>query len=278
MSKSQELAIQVESINPKKAEQYLTQNTKNRSLRLTRVKAYALQMQRGQWKLIGDPIRFDKDGNLVDGQHRLQAVIMSGKTIKFVVIRNLPEDAFIVMDAGLNRTPGDGLSLIGVGATSHKAAAIRILWVIDAGGDPRKTDDKNAVTRQDVYDYYVQNSPIIEDSTMLGSQMYTHVRGNRSAWITLAVMTGRIDMNLRNKFLEGMRTGANLPPGDPRLALRNWLGNKQNWRVNSAGDHLALYVRAWNDWMTGNKRQTMRLVASDDPFPAIVTTTKEVLL
>jgi hypothetical protein len=164
----------------------------------------------------------------------------------------------------------------GVTASSHKAAAIRLLYVIEAGGDPRKTEDKSAVTRQDVSDYYAANTEDIEEATHIGQQMYKYVSGNRSAWIALAVLTSRIDMNLRNKFLDGLKTGAGLDSGDPRLALRNWLMQKSNKKVDQSGDHVALYIKAWNDWMMGQKRSIMR--TGDEVFPAIVTKTKEALL
>lgn len=272
-----ELAVSIEEITPEYAQTILQANTKNRSLRIHRVRQYSQQMSKGQWLLVGDPIRLDKNGNLLDGQHRLHAVVMHGQPVKFLVVRNLPSESFVVIDSGLNRTPGDGLGA-GVGASSHKAAAVRIMYIIEAGGDPRKSEDRQAVTRQDIHDYYVAHTEEVEDATLIGQSLYTHLRGNRSAWIAFAIITGRIDMNLRNAFLNGLKTGAGLLVGDPRLALRNWLSQKGNKKVDSSGDHLSLYIKSWNDWMKGQKRTIMRLASNEDGFPTAVTKTKEALL
>jgi len=264
------LAIQIESITPDLAEKYLESNVGNRTLRMHRVRSYAEQMSRDQWLMIGDPIRFDWSGALLDGQHRLQAVVTSGKTVNFVVIRNLLSESYVAMDSGLNRTPGDGLGS-GVSASSHKAAGIRILFIVECDGDPRKTDNKAAVTRQDIHDYYVANTAVMEEACHVGQSMYGAVGGNRSAWIAFAVMAGRVDMVYRNKFLDAIKTGAGLQSGDPRLALRNWLVAKTNQKNNISGDHMSLYIKAWNDWMKGKKRMTMRSTTSDEAFPIMVT-------
>lgn len=276
MSTSQPaLSITTESITPAKATKYLGQNINNRTLRSRRVRVYAEQMTRDQWQMIGDPIRFDTTGRLIDGQHRLHAVILSGKTVPFVVIRNLEPESFVAIDSGLNRQPSDVLGH-DVAAGSHKAAAIRVMYVVEAGGDPRKTEDNNAVTRQDVHEYYNNNRVEVEEATNLGAKVYSHIRGNRSAWSALALFTRRIDPALSDQFFDGLITGAGMTNGDPRLALRNWLANPINYKkVGLAGGHLAIYIRIWNDFMNGVDRQLIRLTpGGGDPFPAFATKKK----
>ena len=68
-----------------------------------------------------------------------------------------------------------------------------------------------------------------------------------------------------------MYSGANLSPGDPRLALRNWLSN--NRRLPTAGHHLGLLIKAWNAWMGGATRALM-ILRDDEAFPVLATRRK----
>jgi hypothetical protein len=66
------------------AAQWLDRNPQNRRIVQSRVSFYAAQMQAGSWKLTHQGIAFDEYGNLVDGQHRLYAVILSGTPRPFL--------------------------------------------------------------------------------------------------------------------------------------------------------------------------------------------------
>jgi len=94
-------------ITPTLAKQYLLQNKDNRKLRAPIIKKYASFMEKGEWILNDQSISFDVNGRLLNGQHRLNAVILSGITIKSFVTRNLPEDSFKYLDVGASRSQGD---------------------------------------------------------------------------------------------------------------------------------------------------------------------------
>ena len=82
-------------------------NTNNRKAKRHIVDKYADQMSRGQWVVNGDTICFDITGTLIDGQHRLLAVIKSEVPLRTTVVRNLPLDAFATLDDGSLRSAGD---------------------------------------------------------------------------------------------------------------------------------------------------------------------------
>lgn len=75
----------IEDITPEKAMHLLQKNSHNRNLRAGVVKKYATDMRLGKWELSTDGITINKDGELVNGQHRLNAVIESGCTVKMLV-------------------------------------------------------------------------------------------------------------------------------------------------------------------------------------------------
>jgi hypothetical protein len=101
----------VEFINPILARKYLEKNVTNRSLRESTISQYARYMSQGDWHLSHQGIAFDVHGNLIDGQHRLNAIIQSNTTIQFHVFRGLSEESFKIIDNGLRRTMADRTKL-----------------------------------------------------------------------------------------------------------------------------------------------------------------------
>jgi hypothetical protein len=94
---------QWERITPKLAEEMLNANTGNRKLRAGVVEKYARDMAHNKWTHNPQPIMFYADGELADGQHRLWAVVESGKTVEFFVQRGVSRDVALNIDTGIGR-------------------------------------------------------------------------------------------------------------------------------------------------------------------------------
>jgi hypothetical protein len=262
------MQIAIEDINADKARNYLALNTGNRKLRPNRVRSYAAQMARGLWKETGDPIRFSTAGRLLDGQHRLAAIIAADITVKALVLRDVDESVFPVLDTGMGRQPADALGTGSEHYASHKAAVCRLLCVVENGGDPRRSDELSAVTRIDIADYYASHVEEVTGAVNIGYNMYRiFAGGNRSAWSAFSILAYRIDAEKAEEFLHGVRNGANLTIGDPRLALRNWLSNDR--KLPYAGHYLGVLIKTWNSWVTGKHRFTM-VIRDAENFPTML--------
>lgn len=72
----------VETITPDMAREYLKSNSMNRPLNDRTVNLYAQEMRTGNWKLNGEAICFGKNGALLNGLHRLYAIVKSGKEFR----------------------------------------------------------------------------------------------------------------------------------------------------------------------------------------------------
>lgn len=80
----------VEHITPKLALAYLAKNLKrNRPVSAATVASYTAEMQHGHWLLTHQGIAFDDAGHLIDGQHRLHAIVKSGVTVDMAVTRDV---------------------------------------------------------------------------------------------------------------------------------------------------------------------------------------------
>lgn len=97
----------IEYITPKKAAEYLEHNKLNRAIRSRHLELLIREMKAGNWKLTHQGIAFDEAGNLLDGQHRLTAVVLSGVTIQSMVTRDLPQQAARSIDTQATRNYND---------------------------------------------------------------------------------------------------------------------------------------------------------------------------
>lgn len=76
---------EIVKVTPELALLWLQSNTFNRKISENIVNKYARDMKNGNWTLNHQGIAFDDSGVLVDGQHRLWAIIKSGSSIDIMV-------------------------------------------------------------------------------------------------------------------------------------------------------------------------------------------------
>lgn len=109
----QTIRVTVENITPEQAKDYLKTQQLNRNPNKLRISEYADRMQKNQW-VISQPITFDSDGCLIDGQHRLLAIVKFGFPVTFSVMRGLPKSSASVFDIGQKRTVAQVARIQGV--------------------------------------------------------------------------------------------------------------------------------------------------------------------
>lgn len=107
------IETRIEIITPEMATRYLSRNVKNRSIRKQEVDAYAREMKRGTFTLTHQGIAFDENGNLIDGQHRLMAIVMAGTPVQMMVTRGMTPTSLTVVDRGASRTIRDVITIGG---------------------------------------------------------------------------------------------------------------------------------------------------------------------
>lgn len=119
----------VVSVTPSLAAEWLEKhNNGNRPIRPGVVKKYVAMMQAGQWSLSPDGIIFGDGGRLIQGQHRLTAIVRSGVTCEMLVTTGVSNDVFKVLDRGAPRTVADVL-----GVNKRLAEIARLAAVIKIG-------------------------------------------------------------------------------------------------------------------------------------------------
>ena len=267
--------IEVIEIPPAMAEEMLKSNTSNRNLRPRDVQAYANEITMGRWKLNGESIKFDWNGNLLDGQHRLHAVVLAGKPITIYVVWDLPPETFPTIDQGIKRTASDILGLAGVANSSSSASIARILVNAEKlKGQLSVTMFSGRVTSAECLAYVRAHPEVAEAAKYLTGRKgaCSKVLVPQSVSGACYCLFGRINQSQRDEFFDSLYSGANLVEKSPVLLLRNRLMSDADDSKYSMRQHekMALWIKSWNAFRAGKTMHSLRWrTGGDNPesFP-----------
>lgn len=125
------ISTTVECITPEIAKEYLKHNTKNRNINRRSVESLARDMKNGRFLHTHQGIAFDSEGTLIDGQHRLLAIVLADKPIEINVTRGLPPEAALFTDRGVSKSLGDIMRFSDYG-TEEEARILRNQYMLSA--------------------------------------------------------------------------------------------------------------------------------------------------
>ena len=103
MSKSNYTTQQLEKITPDVARAYLAVNDNPRDPKKHQVDEFVRIIRAGEFRTLHQGLAFDDHGNLVDGQHRLFAVVEAGIAVHMWVARGLSKLDVQAIDRGMMR-------------------------------------------------------------------------------------------------------------------------------------------------------------------------------
>jgi hypothetical protein len=275
--------FRTERIGPNQAEKYLERNTRNRKLSSGVVSKYADLMRKGEWHFDGSPIRFDVDGNVVDGQHRLWAIIESDTTQRFLVIEGLGRDTFATIDTGKSRSFADILSIDhpNLPNLTATAAAVQMIYRWEQGARGKALAPANKATGKAVpyrvlMDFFDANQEKLVAVTRQGINLNKQVKGMAGSVYALLVWVFEdISKDDSDFFFDRLKDGIGLNDGNAILALRNSILRfiKQSGDTRKILPHdsaIAFGIKAWNYFRSGDEVKLITYRpggASPEAFP-----------
>lgn len=254
------------NITPDLAAQWLElANTHNRPLKAHTVTKYTREMAEGRWEaLVGEPISFSIEGTILNGQHRLWAIVKSGKAQVMLVLGGLPDKAQDSMDAGAVRVAGQQLALHGWKNATQASATSRLLLQWRGGS---LFSDVYRPSTAEVVTFAEQHRDALAAATATGIRVRktTPILVPVTAAVAFTAYEMAIDnphrftLEKATEFFTALETGANLPTHHPILTLRATASRRAANKVRtSAARELFNVVRAWNAWRTGETLEKLQ--------------------
>lgn len=245
-------------ITPDIVAKMLESNTMNRNISMKHVKNLAHAMTCGNWAENGETIAFAKDGTLLDGQHRLWAVIESGLPIVFLVAYNVKKNVMPTINQGKVRHLADVLNIKGSPRWRTAAAITKLAWIYDHfDSELPPASCKSSIQNVVLEHYYDQNKALIEHVTELVSSSKHHFVMSHMGLAYLLFM--RAHSHKAEEFITMLKTGENLHAKHPVMTLRmKLINNLMNKQKLSVRETLAYYIKAWNAFIKGKNLSAFR--------------------
>lgn len=262
-------------ITPAQAAKWLdTVPAFQRKINPAQVKKIAMAITRNEWRENGATIVFNRNGELIDGQHRLAAIKESGKSVWSLVITNVSsgEATFHTIDDCKSRKVTDFLKCTNVAAV---AGAMRMYWHYLNGMWPTGPHGGSAViptadllkTIQEHQDYV---SGLVYPVSAAG-----RFTGQLSFCVFLVFMYTKVhpvkDPERLAQFFARVGDGQDLSAGDPALMLRSrFLDIPRSGKINRQAAQ-AMILKALNLYLDHKTSPYLRFEVDREAFPSFKT-------
>lgn len=243
------VSTKIETITPEIASQYLGTMVGNRALRKKAVNRYAREMIAGKWQVNGEAIKFSRSGHLIDGQHRLQAIIEAGIAVSICVTRGLDDGTIATLDTGLSRSYLDANVIRGKSHSQHVGPIARWFYRYEQGSPtvaytPTHQELDDVVERHPAIlksAEFVMSLKVIRRRCVPGVQGFVH-----------AYVTEMWDQETADLYLHTLNDGTGLSQRSPIFLLRRRLVDEDSTRLETHRI-LALSIKAFNAWVSGRE-------------------------
>lgn len=277
------MEFSIETITPQMADKYLAMSPENRVTKTTTrvANTYAEAMKRGEWRLNGECIVFDKEGRPLDGHHRLIAVTIAGIPVTFSVCRGVDREAFTTYNCGLRTNLAQILGMkqvknsnlimgmIGININLCNTGRIRANNGMSSGSTRTVTSD---------YNVYISDQKAYDDTAELANRLNAYGKVLKTTWI------GGVYYFLTHKggytplevlpFFEALchLETSGVTPCD---TLRNFIirHRMSNMKIED-GFLAALLIKAWNAYITGRTMKQIRFNQEIEDYPKFILKSK----
>jgi hypothetical protein len=273
-----------EIISPEVATKMLEKNTANRDVRVNSVIHYANIMKRGEWNEDSpEMIIFDSNGQLINGQHRLMAIVKSEVTLSLWVCYDAKNDVYKTLDIGAKRGLKDIMNIDGVVNNTLISAMLPDYVLHNKGMRPTNTGYNSAgLTIDMLLDAYNKRPEVWQLCATKARNYYTKIKTvGKAAFLTpkfigvYYILCHDINPNDAAIFFDKLITGIGFTDNtDPVFHLRNYYMDiknsdkvMKNTKTKFAYRH-AMLIKAWNCFRAGKKIKSLSWLP-DEEFPRL---------
>lgn len=216
-----------ELITPSMAEKYLATRDEahQRKYRESLARNYALTMHNGDWGLTHQGIAFDEKGRLIDGQHRMGGIILSGTTQEFWVCKAVPEKQGKIftldqVDRGSTRTVGEQLKIRhGYKNGNAIATAARFIGIMLSDGRGPGNSRIDVARTLAILDIYGADAAHVLNKLLSSKAVRLWRRG---AVYAPLIVARHVAAAQTDAFCEQIASGEGLKSGSPAHTLFRW--------------------------------------------------------
>ncbi len=264
-------------VTPELANKWLDEtNSQNRNIREAHVARLAADMLDGKWRgRNGEAIRFDKNGRLVDGQHRLYACITANVAFESLVVWDVSPDVYATIGIGAKKSFADFLGPVDREKnTNLLSSVLRLVTMWDEGHLDKMREGGKFTPSIAKMQETLAEQPTIRDSV---HWVMNHKETRKLLTPSIACLIHYAGAKEGKKarvetFLERLGDGLAMAQDDPAYQLRRFLlqqrSPKPGLRRAAQPYVLALAIKAWKVYEANKKLSVLKFTANEE-FPKL---------
>ena len=234
----------------------------NRKPKQKVVDNYARDMASGRWvESNPQPICISPEGNVNDGNHRLRAIIKSGKSITMLIARNVPDEAVPTIDIGSQRSVANALQFNGFNAPKEVASVVKYRMTLNLRSvQASHSLNRMGISKPEMFKEALQNSEDYKDATEYAKTVNTEsgkalkVSEVGGLYLYLHKDLGWPEDYVKeffNNLINAPRGGSVFNPY--KVSMRELTDTSGQRRE---ADRMRSYIKAWNAMVKGNSKRT----------------------
>jgi hypothetical protein len=259
-----DLTTEVIGVSPTLAAEWLRTVRNKAKIDTRTVLAYAHDMERGLWKLNGEPIILSSQGELLSGRLRLHACMKAATSFPTLVIRGIDDANFETIDAVRRRTFADVLTIRREPFGRTLAAALIILWRY---GNDSLTGKAKKVSGQTLIAILDANPEIRTSLRLTKDVTPTLPHGVATA---LHYLFSRINADLSDRFFQEVVESTQRDGHAPFILRRQLDESFRQGGKRTQSMMIALTIKAWEAFRSGRPIGVLRYSPQqNEAFPKI---------
>lgn len=230
---------------------------------------FAREMEAGRWRTTTcQPIRFNPEGGLVDGQHRLAALATLAKPVMLEYQFGFDDDDVGALDQGRRRDGVQFLAAAGHERAKIAQSALNLLHLYEQGKLDHLVSPLVTLSPEELVQMAGERPQLIGFTKDLAP--FKFLRSD-AATVVARYLTHAADRTLAESFWERLKDQTYLTHGDPELTLIN-LFTRGTYAVLGrrkvlAPAALAMILKTWAARVAGREIKVLRYDPTNEGFP-----------
>lgn len=241
-------------ISPGQAANLLATRAVNRSLKGANVSFLRRQIEEDRWRPTAGTLGLNEDGQLVEGQHRCQAIVEAGRSVE-IEVRLIAQADVLAVDTGAQRSAADLFAIRNIANPSQAAACIRIVASLRASvGKPAYSQKAGAMlSNEELWEILKADSGYaISAETGRVLKEHTPFVGSSQLAALYYVFSNASSPERATAFLNAVAFDSDMNKMALTYNLRRWLLRAEAQKRKPSKYHaIVLFVAAWNRWLKG---------------------------
>lgn len=258
------ITARIMDITPAKAEEWYKKRRKDqRKESQAEINMLVRHQKKKKFPFNGQPILFDTNDEVCDGQQRLKSCIESGVTITCLVIWGIPAEVYPTIDAGRARSARDALKSAGIRNQTAMASACQIIFRVENNLPVAQFGVHLKLSPMEILNIYNEHKGL--DKLHMQSYYVGRVIHNMGVAVACKWFFNRRSFTDATGFYTKLAEGTLLSKGDPILLLRDTL---MPYRLH-VGQTMPMMIESWNAY---RKKETLTkfTIMAGRPLPIIL--------